>query len=72
MRGHVEVTWHSQVSAPSPPWPSRSPTKEGPAYRYHTASTQQTSSSGVVHADIAEPAVLDVVHQVQQSRSAPR
>ena len=46
--------------------------KEGPAYRYHAASTEQTSSSGVAYADTVEAAVLDVVHQVQQSRSAPR
>ena len=46
--------------------------KEGPAYRYHTASTEQTSSSRMAHADTIEAAVLDVIHQVQQSRSAPR
>ena len=44
--------------------------KEGPAYRYHTASTEQTSSSRVAHADTIEPAVLDVIRQVQPSRSA--
>ena len=38
--------------------------KEGPAYRYHAASTEQTSSSGVVHADTVEAAVLDVIRQV--------
>ena len=46
--------------------------KEGPAYRYRAASTEQTSSSGVAYADTVEAAVFDVVHQVQQSRSAPR
>ncbi len=38
--------------------------KEWPAYRYHASSTKQTSSSGVVHADTVEAAVLDVILQV--------
>ena len=38
--------------------------KEWPAYRYHAASTEQTSSYRVAHADTAEPAVLDVIRQV--------
>ena len=42
--------------------------KEGPAYRYHAASTEQTSSSGVAHADTVEAAVLDVIRQVLADR----
>ena len=38
--------------------------KEWPACRYHIASTEQTHSSGVAHADTAEAAVLDVIRQV--------
>ena len=39
--------------------------KEGPAYRYHAASTEQTFWSGLVHADTVEAAVLDVIRQVR-------
>ena len=38
--------------------------KKGPAYRYHAASTEQTSWFGVVQANTVEAAVLDVILRV--------
>ena len=63
MRGHVEVTWHSHVGLHHRRGLAYAD-KKGPAYRYHAASDEQTSSSGVAHADTVEPAVLSVIRQV--------